>query len=443
MLKFYKASMVQYNISDHNSTLQCLKKGSVYHLLKRPYFLFSIALMILLLVAISAQGLAEGDVRFSHTASYDIGGFIDIDREIGDPCTTGASKRQTIKGYGEMIKAESIRIAPHIISIEDEMDWRTADDAVRNLSVTSTIDLCARPMSASAGNYIQDFSNLPDELFAEGGTWTETAWPYSWGPPSTLTGALIKLASHDIQVDKDTTTIEEILEAILNKLGIDDDDVIEEAIQELLEYLDLDGQEDENIETLLKALDLDPEGSWWGVEDTWTLRQDLFDDPEYEIERGDLISPYHPLVVEGVIGITRKTTQEWGLYLSPNPGEEGKYEADFIAAYGPGPYNENVYDEEYRWWYDETKIVEHDNYMDIDHIEYGDRYVGNYFDIDQYAYTSDGETRRFISISSPFSHSIVEEQMEVIGMAEVKETFELDNLEPGPDAITLAWYELF
>jgi len=271
--------------------------------------LLPLVLIVLILFALTVPVLAEG-TRFTHRADYLMDGYIEIDKDIGDPCTTGASKNQTVRGYGRMTKSESLDIAPYIMAVEDEMDWVTAEDAVRNLEVTSTIELCARPMAAADA---------------------------------------------------------------------------------------------------------------------------VYDDYDYEIDEGDIISPYHPLVVDGLLDITNKTEQVWGSAISANPGHVGSYSADFIAAYGPGPYEPGL---------PEDKLWEYDEYTNTAD-DYGDRYVGNYFDIDQYIYTSEGEARRYISISSPFSYALTEELMEVIGMAEVTETFSMDNLEPGPDAITLAWYELF
>ena len=286
---------------------------------KRSFLFLFFASFLLFIFTIPF--LAEASTRFSHTADYRIGGLIEIDKQIGDPCSTGAVKRQTIRGYGEMTKSEKLDIAPHIMAVEDEMDWITAEDAVRNLEVISTIDLCARPLTIAAEDYQEE---------------------------------------------------------------------------------------------------------------------------GYDIKEGDVISPYHPLVVDGLLRTRSQTSQTWGNAVTPNPGHVGSYDVDFIAAYGPGPREEKgiigqfgeriFFEEEYMWWFDDTKEGG---------IDTGDRYVGNYFDIDQYLYTSDGETRRFISVSSPFSKALLIEEMLVIGMTEVTESFELDNLEPGPDAITLAWHELF
>jgi len=277
-----------------------------------PRTYLPLLLVVTLLLALTLPALAEG-TRFSHTADYLMDGYIQIDKEIGDPCETGAAKNQNIRGYGQMTKSETLDIAAHIIAVEDTINWQTAEDALRNLEVTSTIELCARPMVTA------------DDDYQDGG---------------------------------------------------------------------------------------------------------------YDIKEGDVISPYHPLVVDGLLSVTRKTDQVWAASASANPGHTGAYETDFIAAYGPGPYelDLDIFKDDYLWEYDpDTNTAD----------DYGDRYVGNYFDIDQYLFTSSGEARRYVSISSPFSFALAEETMEVIGTAEVTDSFNMDNLEPGPDAITLAWYELF
>ncbi len=275
-----------------------------------------------MLLAMAAPVIAQDDPRIDHSIRYAVDGLISIDRQLGHACTTGAVKRQTVRGYGEMFKTETVRIAPHIITVDEETDWITASDAIRNLSVITTIDLCARPMSTAAHDY------------SEG---------------------------------------------------------------------------------------------------------------DYDIKEGDIISPYHPLVVSGDLLVRPMTSQLWAASVTANPGQEGTYHSDFIAAYGPGPYEEvfgqmdefgivTFYEDDYRWWFDPIKV---------DGIDSGDHYVGNYFEIDQYAYTSGGEMTRFISMSSPFYNTLLLDDMAIVGMAEVRESFEMRNLEPGPLAITFAWYDLF
>ena len=304
---------------------------------KRSY-ISVLLIAVMLLAVLAAPAVADDDNsvydphanRFDHSIQFNIGGRITIDREFGHACTTGAVKRQRIRGFGDMTRTEEVRIAGNIIAINEKTDWTTAADAIGNLTVTTTIELCHRPMSTTAAVYT------------------------------------------------------------------DGDD---------------------------------------------------------EFEAGTVIPTYDPRVVSGDIEVNTATRQIWAASVSTNPGEEGSYHSDFIAAYGPGPYEEAFgaldpmgevffYDEEFMWEY-EPGIP----YYDRDHrtrgYERGDYYVGNYFEIDQYAYTSGGEMARFISMSSPFTNTVYIEDMIITGMARIRESFEMHNLEGGPKATTLAWYDLF
>jgi hypothetical protein len=297
-----------------------MQKGCVQRLQKKGIIILLILSLFILSAAVPAVARDDNTRRFDYSVVYNIGGLINIDRQFGDPCTTGAVKTQKISGYGDLTKVEDVTIAPHIMTIDDKTDWSTAADAIRKLTVTTTIQLCSRPMSAAERTY--------------------------------------------------------------------------------------------------------------KISETET------------IERDDIIHTYHPLVVDGTIDVYGLTSQIWATEVSTEPGNSGSYHADFIAAYGPGPYEEEgvvdrfgfliFYDEKYRWWFDEDEK---------DGIDRGDYYVGNYFKIDHYAYTSGGELKRLISMSSPFYNTIFVEDLEVVGMAEVKESFNMDNIKPGPKAIRFLWWE--
>jgi len=153
------------------------------------------------------------------------------------------------------------------------------------------------------------------------------------------------------------------------------------------------------------------------------------------------------------------TDQIWAVQVEANPGESGTMTQDFEAAYGPfGGWAPSVHttnvdllrgllpledgeeadipdwgDRDWFVWQDEDEIWR---------VKEGDEYVGNYFNIDQLASTTDGTTKRYISISSPWSHAFIEEDMTVVGMSEIKETFEMDNLLPG-EAVVPDWWDLF
>lgn len=155
----------------------------------------------------------------------------------------------------------------------------------------------------------------------------------------------------------------------------------------------------------------------------------------------DTIHTYHDAVIDGRISAYGLSDQIWATEISTEPGQSGSYHADFIAAYGPGPYDKYAfekgltpveYDPEKSWWFDSSKE---------DGIDRGKYYVGNYFNIDQYAYTSGGELKRYTSMSSPFSHAYLYDDLDVIGMAEVKESFNMHNIRRGPEGIQLTWWE--
>ncbi len=342
--------------------------------LQSKYYLL-LFLLIAIISILAMPALAEDKTTFRHTAHYEMDGFIRIDREIGDPCRTGAVKTQRIRGYGQMTKSESVRIADHIMTIDDEMEWTTAPDAVRNLSVTTTLELCARPISTAAFSY----GEIPVNYFV-----------------------------YDKEFGEDFVPAP-------NLRYIDD-------WSGILELYRLTG--DERLEELL-SLSFDGENE-----------RLYYKDFEYLVNEGDIISPYHPLIQERFLNVRPRTSQIWSVRTDTEPGHSGIYEADFIAAYGPGPLdNEEIHGKDYMWWFD---------HREEDGVGRGDRYVGNYFEIDQYILNVSGDTRRFISMSSPFSMAILEDDFTLEGgYTEIKEDFFMDNLEAGPDAITLAWHELF
>jgi len=299
---------------------------------------FVYAIIFLLITAAAAPVIAQDippvlqnpDTIFDHSIVYDIGGRISINRQLGDELSTGAVKRTTVRGYGEMTKVENVRIAANIIKVDEIADWNVPADAVGGLTVTTTIDLCSRPMATAAH---------------------------------------------------------------------------------------------------------------------------VYDNNGYDIKEGDVINIYHPLVVSGDLAVNRLTDQLWAIRQVTDQGHSGHYDSDFIAAYGPGPYERKYgiidqlgnifyYDEDYMWTYDEGI---HPNDRDHRRLGYdrGDYYVGNYFDIEQFASISGGRMHRYISMSNPFENSLLTEEMSVTGSAAVRESFSNHGLIGGPKAVTLAWYELF
>lgn len=155
------------------------------------------------------------------------------------------------------------------------------------------------------------------------------------------------------------------------------------------------------------------------------------------------------------------TDQVWAVQVEAEPGESGTLTQDLEAAYGafggqaidPHTTVPDVWegylefddsageeadipdwgDEYWFWQEDEDGIWD---------VAVGDDYVGNYFHIDQLASTSGGTTKRYISISSPWSHAFIEEDMTVVGESHIDESFVMDNIEPGAEAVP-DWWELF
>jgi len=101
--------------------------------------------------------------------------------------------------------------------------------------------------------------------------------------------------------------------------------------------------------------------------------------------------------------------QVWAVSVTADPGQEGSLNQSFEAAY--------KLDEE-------TGVFV------------------NYFNIEQRAYTSSGETRRYISISSPESHAYVMEDMTVTGKADIRESFSMNNM-LNDLPVAFNWFDLF
>jgi len=148
--------------------------------------------------------------------------------------------------------------------------------------------------------------------------------------------------------------------------------------------------------------------------------------------------PYFDPDVEIAVPLTK---QIWATSVSADPGQMGNYTGGFKAAYGP--YDITADEEGRGWWYvdDEDNPVHFDLAL-IDSVDVGEEYVGNYFGIEQFAYTSGGVTKRFTSISSPWSHGYFTNDLTVTGMASITEAFTMGNLPEGAAAVK-DWWDLF
>ncbi len=278
------------------------------------------AIIFLLATAIAGSVFAEEHSSFRYQIDVKAGGRIDVTREIGSYCITGAAKRQSIRGEGEYKLHEVVRFAPGGMAIEENIDWYTFEDAIRNLTVTSTIRLCAPGISTAVAAY------------SGGG---------------------------------------------------------------------------------------------------------------YDIAAGDLISPHHPLVRSGDATVSGQSSQIWHVSVAPNPGHTAFIRSDFEAGYSGNIYydKDDVPEdiEDRSGWYAQSDP----NWPGRDVFHYGPYYRGYYFDMVQHLYTSDGTTRRFTDISSPFSNGRVYTSFEVKGVTEAWEELNMKNLPTGRLATPLSWWYLF
>ncbi len=132
--------------------------------------------------------------------------------------------------------------------------------------------------------------------------------------------------------------------------------------------------------------------------------------------------------------------QIWAVQVQADPGYSVNVHQDGVAAYGPYDASgffwlgdddfEDVADSRWSWANTDWDVV------------VGDDYVGNYFTMDQHARTSMGTLKRYIDISSPFSHAYLHEDMSVVGKSDVKEAFAMVNLPAGAD-VPGDWWKLF
>ena len=135
------------------------------------------------------------------------------------------------------------------------------------------------------------------------------------------------------------------------------------------------------------------------------------------------------------------TDQIWAVQVEARPGESGRLVQDFEAAYGP--YGGVIEDPDGsvpsggkdKWFFQPDQDGKWKPTV-------GEDYVGNYFHMDQMAYTSDGTIRRYMSISSPWSHAFLKEDMSIEGRAEIADSFTMDNIAPGAEFFS-DWWSMF
>lgn len=141
------------------------------------------------------------------------------------------------------------------------------------------------------------------------------------------------------------------------------------------------------------------------------------------------------------------TDQIWAVQVAADPGFSGNLHQDGEAAYGSywgnatavhafdALWQSTVYDNsgKWRWELDEDGVKG---------VSIGADFVGDYFNMSQMARTSQGTLKRYIDISSPWSHAYLMEDMSVVGKSEITEAFSMPNIAAGADVPGL-WYDLF
>ncbi len=154
-----------------------------------------------------------------------------------------------------------------------------------------------------------------------------------------------------------------------------------------------------------------------------------------------------PLDAADHFGFDAVSGQIWAVQVKADPGFSGNLHQTGEAASGKFSGRES---REYEDWAEApnwtTKGLAKDSdtwkYFAPDGVKVGADFVGDYFTMQQLARTSQGTLKRYIDISSPFSHGYVFEDMSVVGKSNIKEGFLMGNLPKGADIVGL-WWDLF
>jgi hypothetical protein len=148
------------------------------------------------------------------------------------------------------------------------------------------------------------------------------------------------------------------------------------------------------------------------------------------------------------------TGQIWAVQVAADPGFSGNLHQKGEAAYGP--YWSEATDGYHAYDADWTKTLagtallsqkgkwrwELNKAGDVVGSSVGAEYVGDYFTMEQHARTSQGTLRRYIDVSSPWSHAYLMEDMSVVGKSDIKDAFSMNNLPAGKD-VPKDWWRLF
>jgi hypothetical protein len=177
--------------------------------------------------------------------------------------------------------------------------------------------------------------------------------------------------------------------------------------------------------------------------------------PSFNIQGFTTASAATPASMAKANGWDALTDQIWAVQVQADPGFSGNLSQKGEAAYGSfwrkgadGGY----YDFEAGWTGPElsgaltvdkkgTWRWEKDK-DGLGFASVGANYVGDYFTMEQHARTSQGTLRRYVDISSPWSHGYLHLDMSVVGKSDIKDAFAMNNLPAGKD-VPKDWWRLF
>jgi hypothetical protein len=156
---------------------------------------------------------------------------------------------------------------------------------------------------------------------------------------------------------------------------------------------------------------------------------------------------YNVRQLAAIFGWDAVSEQYWAVQVQADPGFSGNLHQNGEAAYGAFWGNGSIaafdagwtaypfnHDHRFRW--EENKAA---TYV-VPSV--GAKYVGDYFNMEQMARTSQGTLKRHIDISSPWSHGYLYEDMSVVGKSQITEAVKMVNLPAGAD-VPKDWWKLF
>ena len=184
-----------------------------------------------------------------------------------------------------------------------------------------------------------------------------------------------------------------------------------------------------------------------GISSIYQYGEEDFDMPaSYDSRISEQVGLTHAMLAD-YYGWDAISDQYWAVQVQADPGFSGNIHQKGEAAYGPfwtngAPF---AYDDgwkedgsnkndSWRWQYNKDGNVVSP--------AVGANYVGDYFNMEQMARTSQGTLKRHIDISSPWGHGYLYEDMSVVGKSQITEAFKLGNLPAGKD-VPKDWWLLF